>query len=144
MLDNYLQQRTSADGIFKGIFSWRFLWVEAPITTKVVCLYCLLKYIRSFYEKQCGPRSDCSHRSSLIWVQTVCFLLYLLVCNVSQLFEADAISRRHFKMPLFVSTIGAVWSGPTLLASYFNQSVMLNNYLQQRPSADGIFRCLFI
>ena len=23
--------------------------------------------------KQCGPRTDCSYRSSLFWVQAVCF-----------------------------------------------------------------------
>ena len=40
--------------------------------------------------KQCGPRSDCSSRSSLIWVHTVCL-------NAKSLFEKFAIrcSRRH-------------------------------------------------
>ena len=42
MLGNYLQQTTSADNIFRCIFSWRF------------------KALRSLYGKQCGPRSDCS------------------------------------------------------------------------------------
>ena len=37
--------------------------------------------------------------------------------------------------------IGAVSSGPTLFASYFNYSVMLDNYLQQTTSADSLFRC---
>ena len=27
---------------------------------------------QSLYDKQCGPRSDCSYRSSLIWVHPVC------------------------------------------------------------------------
>ena len=39
--------------------------------------------------------------------------------------------------------IGAVSSGSTLLASIFNSSVMLGNYLQQTTSADNIFRCIF-
>ena len=39
--------------------------------------------------------------------------------------------------------IGAGCSGSTLLASILNSSVMLGNYLQQRTSADDIFRCIF-
>ena len=39
--------------------------------------------------------------------------------------------------------IGAVCSGSTLLASIHNLSVMFGNYLQQRTSADDIFRCIF-
>ena len=39
---------------------------------------------------------------------------------------------------------GAVWSGSTLFASIHNSSVMLGNYLQQTPSADDIFRCIFL
>ena len=40
--------------------------------------------------------------------------------------------------------IGAVCSGSSLFASILNLSVMLGNYLQQRTSADDIFRCFFI
>ena len=39
--------------------------------------------------------------------------------------------------------IGAVCSGPTLLASVLNSSVIVGNYLQQTSSADDIFRCIF-
>ena len=39
--------------------------------------------------------------------------------------------------------IGAVCSGSTLLASILYLSVILGNYLQQRTSADNIFRCIF-
>ena len=39
--------------------------------------------------------------------------------------------------------IGAVCSGSTLFASILNLSVMLGSYLQQRASADDIFRCNF-
>ena len=39
--------------------------------------------------------------------------------------------------------IAAVCSGSTLFASKLNSSVMLGNYLQQTPSADNIFRCIF-
>ena len=49
------------------------LTLNAPISTKVVCFSRLLKCLRSLYGKQCGPRSDCSYRSSLFWVHTVCF-----------------------------------------------------------------------
>ena len=40
--------------------------------------------------------------------------------------------------------IGAVCSGSTLFASLLNSSVMLGNYLQQTPSADDIFICIFL
>ena len=39
--------------------------------------------------------------------------------------------------------IGAVCSGSTLFASILNSSVKLGNYLQQKASADDIFRCIF-
>ena len=41
------------------------------------------------------------------------------------------------------TAIGAVCSGSMLFASILNLSVMLFNYLQQRTSADDIFRCIF-
>ena len=39
--------------------------------------------------------------------------------------------------------IGAVCSGSMLFATIPNSSVMLGNYLQQKTSADDIFRCIF-
>ena len=42
-----------------------------------------------------------------------------------------------------IAPIGAVCSGSTLFASKLNSSVMLGNYLQQKTSADNIFRCFF-
>ena len=39
--------------------------------------------------------------------------------------------------------IGAACSGFTLFASILNSPVMLENYLQQKTSADDIFRCIF-
>ena len=39
--------------------------------------------------------------------------------------------------------IGAVCSGSTLFASILNSSVMIGNNLQQTPSSDDIFRCIF-
>ena len=39
--------------------------------------------------------------------------------------------------------IGAVCSGSKVFASILNSSVMLDSYLQQRTSADNIFRCIF-
>ena len=41
-------------------------------------------YFKSYFCKQCGPRSDCCFRSSLIWVHTVCLYakisLFVCVC----------------------------------------------------------------
>ena len=49
------------------------LTLNVSIATKVVCFSRLLKCLRSLNGKQCGPRSDCSYRSSLFWVHAVCF-----------------------------------------------------------------------
>ena len=45
--------------------------------------------------------------------------------------------------PEQTAPIGAVCFGSTLFASILNSSVMLGNFLQQRTSADNIFRCIF-
>ena len=51
------------------------LTLNAPIATKVVCFFRLLKCLRSLYGKQCGPRSDFRLQS----VQGPrCLLLYLI------------------------------------------------------------------
>ena len=71
------------------------LALNAPITIKVVCFSRLLKCLRSLYGTQCGPRSDCSYRSSLFWVQAVCFYTQF-VSNVRQFFAADDIFRCIF------------------------------------------------
>ena len=60
------------------LFKMTRLILNASIT--VVCFSRLLKCLRSFYGKQCGPRSDCSYSSRL--EQSVldprCLLLYLI------------------------------------------------------------------
>ena len=43
-----------------------------------------------------------------------------------------------------MAPIGAVCSGSALFVSILNSSVMLGNYLQQKTSADDIFRCIFL
>ena len=40
-------------------------------------------------------------------------------------------------------TAPIVCSESTLFASILNLSVMLGNYLQQKTSADNIFKCIF-
>ena len=79
------------------------LTLNAPIATKVVCFSGLLKCLRSLYGKQCGPRSDCSYRSSLFWVHPVCFYTGF-VSNARQLFAADDFCR-HFQMHFFLGTL---------------------------------------
>ena len=79
----------------------RVLTLNAPIAANVVCFSRLLKCLRSLYGKQCGPRSNCSYRSSQFWVHAVCFYT-LFVSNVRQLFAADDFSRRHFQMHFFL------------------------------------------
>ena len=66
--------------------------LNALIATIVVCFSRLLKCLRSLYGKQCGPRSDCSYRSSLFWVHTVCFYTKF-DSSIGQFFAADDLSR---------------------------------------------------
>ena len=80
------------------------LTLKAPIATKVICFSRLLKFLRSLYGKQCGLRSDCSYRSSLIWVQAVCFYTKF-VSNARQLFAANNFSRQHFQMHFFLGAL---------------------------------------
>ena len=85
----------------KHDFQCEQLTLNVPIATKAVCFSRLLKCLRSLNGKQCGPRSDCSYRSSLFRVHAVCFYT-LFVSNVRQLFAADDFSRRHFQMQFFL------------------------------------------
>ena len=82
----------------------KYLTLNEPITTKVVCFSRRLKCLKSLYCKQCGPRSDCSYRSSLFWVRAVCFYTSF-VSNAKQLFAADDFSRRHFQMHFFLGAL---------------------------------------
>ena len=74
------------------------------MATKVVCFSRLLKCLRSLYSNQCGLRSDCSYRSSLLWVHAVCFYTSF-VSNARQFFAADDFSRRHFQMHFFLGAL---------------------------------------
>ena len=110
------------DPVLCGELNFR-LTLNAPIATKVVCFSRLLKCLRtpfalilnssvmfgnylqqttsrSLYGKQCGPRTDCSYRSSLFWVHAVYFCTKF-VSNVRQLFAADDFSRQHFQIAFF-------------------------------------------
>ena len=49
------------------------LTLNPPIATKVVCFSHLLKWLRSLYDKQCGPRSE----EQSVLQGPRCFLLYL-------------------------------------------------------------------
>ena len=77
---------------------------QVYIAPKAVCFSRLLKCLRSLYGKLCGPRSDCSYRSSLFWVHTVC-LYTSFVSNVGQLFAADNFCRRDFQMHFFLDAL---------------------------------------
>ena len=63
MIKNYHSHRLNRS----AFVTWRkwhnnvcILILNAPIATKVVCFTRLLKCLRSLYDKQCGPRSDCA------------------------------------------------------------------------------------
>ena len=52
--------------------------------------------------KQCRPRTDCSSRSSLIRVHTVCLYVKIGLKSLQE-YSADDINRRHFRMQVFVA-----------------------------------------
>ena len=75
------------------------LTLKLPITTIVVCFVICL--ILSHFCKQCGPRSDCSSRSSLISVHTVCMYAKIGLKSLQE-YSADDRNRRHFQMQVFL------------------------------------------
>ena len=82
---------------FQKIFFFFFSEKEKRLTLKALITTIVLSsalssagYFKSRCCKQCGPRSDCSIRSSLIWVHTVC--LYAK-CKFEKF--ARRCSRRH-------------------------------------------------
>ena len=77
------------------------LTLKLPITTIVVC-YVVACDFKSHFCKQCGPRSDCSCRSSLIKVHTVCLYANIGLKSLQENSEDD-INRRHFQMQVFLA-----------------------------------------
>ena len=57
---------------------------------------------KSHFCKQCGPRSDCSFRSNLIWVHTVCRYAKIGLKSLQE-YSADDINRQHFQMQFFLA-----------------------------------------
>ena len=118
------------------------LTLNAPLATKVVCFSRLLKCLRSLCGKQCGPRSDCSYRSSLFWVHAVCFYAYI-VSNVRQLFAADDFSRRHFQMHFFLGALRVknilLYVTRKNILLYVTRSIFLTVFLARKD-----FCCLLI
>ena len=57
---------------------------------------------KSHFCKQCGPRLDCSSRSRLIWVHTVCLYAKIGLKSLQE-YLADDINRRHFQMQVFLA-----------------------------------------
>ena len=57
---------------------------------------------RSHFGKQCEPRSDCSSRSSLIWVHAVCQHAKIGLKSLQE-YSAEDINRRHFQMQVFLA-----------------------------------------
>ena len=86
--------------------TWRFrlalfhiIPLKAPIATKVVCLSCLLKCLRSLYGKQCGPDQTAP-------IGAVCSgsTLFASIPNSSVMLGND-FSRRNFQMYFFLGAL---------------------------------------
>ena len=87
---------------FSSNFMWRLLLtLKVPITTIVTALSSA-GYFKSHFCKQCGPRSDCSLRSSLIWVHTICLYAKTGLKSLQE-YSADDINRRRFQMQVFLA-----------------------------------------
>ena len=73
-LEDYLMGLLQLASELVGVFKLKPLMrqLQQKSSAFLVCFSHLLKCLRSLYGKQCGPRSDCSYRSSL-FVNTVCF-----------------------------------------------------------------------
>ena len=69
---------------------YSFLTLKLPITTIVVCCLSSACDFKNHFCKQCGPKSDCSSRSSLIWVHIVCLYAKIGLEKLVRIF-----SRRH-------------------------------------------------
>ena len=104
-----------------------------PASENVVCLCRLLNILANFSNlflhtgKQCGPRSDCSCRSSLIWVHTVCRSSLIWVHTVClyakiglkslQEYSADINRKKHL-----IKSYDTVWM---LMALFFIQKILI-------------------
>ena len=73
-------------------------------------------YFKSHFCKQCGPRSDCSFRSSLIWVHTVCLYAKIGLKSLQE-YSADDI-KTTFSDASFLGALrvklGLFWHNMTL------------------------------
>ena len=57
---------------------------------------------KSHFCKQCGPRSDCSSRNSLIRVHTICLYAKIGLKSLQE-YSADNINRQHFQVQVFLA-----------------------------------------
>ena len=74
-----------------------------PLTAQLSSVLSSACDFKSHFCKQCGPKSDCSSRSSLIWVHTVCLYAKIGLKSLQE-YSADDINRRHFQMQVFLTS----------------------------------------
>ena len=77
------------------------LTLKVPITRMLSALSTACDF-KSHFCKVCGPRSDCSCKSSLIRVYTVCQYAKIGLKSLQE-YSADDINRRHFQMQVFLA-----------------------------------------
>ena len=85
--------------------SFRCIQLPKPLKHQSQLLLSALSssgYFKSHFCKQCGPRSNCSFRSSLIWVHTVSLYAKIGLKSLQE-YSADDINRRHFQMQVFLA-----------------------------------------
>ena len=97
--------------------------LNAPIATKIVCFFRLLKCLRNLYGKQCGPRSV---------LGPLCFIL------------GNPGVTHSVPTAFITNAVGTEWVTPglprmTLFASILNLSVKLGNYFQRTTFSDAFF-----
>ena len=87
-----IHPKTSSQIVSRG----KKLTLNTPIATKVVCFSRLLKYLRSLYGKQCGPRSDCFYAPGPTLLASILNLSVTLGNYLQQTTSADDIFRCIF------------------------------------------------
>ena len=103
-----------------------------PASENVICLCCLLNILANFSNlflqtgKQCEPWSDCSWRSSLLWVHTVCKKWNHKQMTKQTMVVIGSYCRYHIYLSIWTdrpeqkcrpwsdATEYSIWSGSTL------------------------------
>ena len=98
--------------------------LKAPITTMSSALSSA-GYFKSHFCKQCGPRSDCPFRSSLIWVHTLCLYAKIGLKSLQE-YSADDVNRQQMSDAGFLGALGVKIAQEQNIATVNSQFVKIS------------------